>query len=271
MSSFRHIFKYINSLPFSLTILHYFPFDETTRLLKDGELNSVESWDILREHHPHFSISDKREEWLRASENEIKKDGQDGGLVARAKDIVAVLNRLHITSLFSAGSGGAGLEYQIKKMKPDVHLVCSEYSPVAVERLQKVFIEADKVILFDIKNRDWSVTQKSSQENIDTKKHLTLLYRIDIHFTNTELKEIFKNMHDSGIENILLVLCGRITILGLRNRLKDRLKWKLTHTPFVFAGYLRTEKTFEKFWKNMYTATEVDCGGLKSFFLKRIQ
>ena len=52
----KKMLHYINSLPFPLTIKHYFAFDSATALLKDGVLNSVESWNALRQSHPHFSI-----------------------------------------------------------------------------------------------------------------------------------------------------------------------------------------------------------------------
>ena len=101
--------KYINSLPIPLTIKHYQTFGYSASLFKNGELDSAESWDVLRETHPQFSISTNRREWLRACEAQIKKDGQDGGLLQRAKDVSALLQTEHIDKVFSAGVGGAGL------------------------------------------------------------------------------------------------------------------------------------------------------------------
>ena len=264
MFKIRDILKFLNSLPFPLTINHYFAFDDATDLLKDGRLNSSESWDALRRSHPHFSISEDRKEWIKASEVQVKKDGQDGGLVQRARDIVGIINRLGITSVFSVGVGGAGLEYQIKKMKPDLRLICSEYSPVAVNILTKVFHEADSVILFDMKNDDWSVATRG----VDPDKQLCLLYRIDIDFTNEELRNIFDKMSVAGVCNILVVLCGRLTLRGLFNRLRQRLVWKVQGIPYSFAGHLRTTKTFPGFWQ-LYTSTETKCGGLTSFLLRK--
>ncbi|KND49436.1 MAG: hypothetical protein AB198_00610 [Parcubacteria bacterium C7867-003] len=259
------ILKYINSLPFNLTIKHYFVFDQLNGLLKDGELNSPESWDILREQDPHFSISANRDEWLRASENLVKKDGQDGGLINRAKDIVKIIKRERVSSIFSVGVGGAGLEYQIKKMKPELQLVCSEYAPTSVDLLKKVFVEADSIVLFDMKNKDWSIALKGT----DPKKQICLLYRVDINFSDEEMFEIFKNMHDSGIENILIVLCGAITARGIYNRLSQRLSWKIKGIKYSFAGFLRTKKRFRSFWYDLYSDEEVDCAGLAGFLLKK--
>lgn len=264
----KSFLKYINSIPIPLTIKYRYDFDETNSLLKDGELNSSESWDALRENHPHFSISQDREEWLKASEVEIKKDGQDGGLVKRANDLVKIFDELFISHVFSAGVGGAGLEYQIKKLRPNLHLTCSEYSRVSVDRLKKVFTECESIVLFDINSKDWSV----AINNIDPKKQICLLYRIDIGFSDEEFLKIFRNMHDSGIENILIIMCGQLTLLRLFNRLVDWVRFVVKHgfKKRVFSGFLRTVTAFEYGWFGLYESREIECGGIKSFILRRV-
>ena len=257
MSKMNQLFGYLNSMPFPLTIRHYFPLER--------KLDSKEAWDILRQNHPHFSISEDREEWLKAAEGVVKKDGQDGGLIKRAGEIEGVIRENNIKSIFSLGVGGAGLEYQIKKIRPELRLVCSEYSPVAIERLQKVFKEADSIILFDMKNGDWA----STVDKIEPARQLYLMYRIDIELTNSEFRKIFEKMFQAGVENILIILCGRLTLRGLMNRLYQRLIWKIRSTKYAFAGFLRTTSTFPRLWKNLYTSKELEFGGLKSFLLKR--
>jgi len=108
--------RYLNSLPFNLTVKHYYPFGKTTASLKDGELNSPESWDALRVSHPHFSITSERESWVRQCELGINKDGQDGCLNARAVEIVDLLKANKFTSIHSVGVGGTALEYHIKRL-----------------------------------------------------------------------------------------------------------------------------------------------------------
>lgn len=265
MSGIREILKHINSLPFFLTMKHYYAFDDTTKLLKNEELNSHESWNILRQNHPHFSISEDREEWLKACQGLIKKDGQDGGLKQRSKDIIDIIENLGVSSILSLGVGGAGLEYHIKKARPKLKLICSEYSPVAVDTLKKVFFECDSIILFDMRSKDWS----SILNGNDLKKQLCLMYRIDIDFSNEEFEEIFKNMYNFQVENILMIACGRITLRGLVNRLYQKLVWKIHSVPYVFSGFLRTDKTFNKLWQPFYTSIEFECGGLRSFLLKK--
>ena len=267
MQSIKAVLKNVNSIPFPLTIKHYYPFEESTAFLKDEELNSSDSWDALRKNHPHFSISENREEWLKAAELQVKKDGQDGGMIKRAHEVAKIIDKLGITSLFSAGVGGAGLEYQIKKMRPSIHLTCSEYAPQNVERLKKVFLEANEITLFDMKNDDWSNALKVG---VELEKQLCLLYRVDIDLTNDEFQKIFKKMHDAHIENVLIILCGRLTFRGLLNRFFQRLSWKIHSVPFKFAGYLRSLETFPKFWKYFYEAKELEFNGLKGFYLKKV-
>ncbi len=262
----KNILKYINSIPFSLTVGHYYPFHETTKLLKDSKLDSSESWDALRQNHPHFSISENRDEWISVNESLTKKDGQDKGLIERARNVVDIVKQVQATSIFSSGVGGAGLEYHIKKMYPEVSMSLGEFSTITVNLLKKVFLEAERVIYFDMKKSDWKEALLDSYPN----RQLTLLYRIDIELSNVEMKEMFKKMHDAGIENILIILCGRLTIRGLLGRLKQRLIWKLKGVSTSFSGYLRSEKTFLQFWGGLYSWKEVECAGLKGFLLKKI-
>ena len=266
MSRKNGLLAYLNSLPFPLTIKHYFPFDAVTEKLKDGALNSSESWDVLRQSHDHFSISESREEWLKTANAIVKKDGQDGGLLVRAKDVERILERLKITSVFSAGVGGAGLEYQLKVAQPSLKLICSEYSPVNVEALKMVFLECDEILLFDVKTSDWSIALRG----VEPQTQLCLLYRVDIHLTNEEWKEAFRNMHNAGIKNVLFIVSGCVTARGLLNIWKARLQSLLRGSSQAFAGYKRSKVTFTTFWRGLYATEELECGGLQSFLLRRV-
>ena len=264
MSRVQAWLKYVDSLPFSITVRHYFPFNDTARLLKDGRLASAEAWDVLRQNHPNFSISSDRAEWLKASEAQIEKDGQDKGLIKRAVDVVKIIERMGITKVFSAGVGGAGLEYQIKKLKPKLYLTCSEYSPVAVGALKKVFAECDSIILFDMNTGDWDV----AIDGFISEHQLCILSRIDIDLTNKQFRQIFRNMHDTGIQNVLIISCVDLTLHNLLSRLYHRFIGRLHGIHYVFSGFLRSRKAFIELWNPYYTHRELSCGGLKSFLLK---
>lgn len=261
----KNLLKKINDLPICLTIKHYYTFGEATNFLKDKKLDSLESWDVLRTSHPHFSISENREEWLKACESEIKKDGQDTGLIKRAGDVVNILERLKLKSLFSVGSGGAGLEYQIKKIKPELKLICSEYSRLNVDLLKKVFWECDSIMVFDIMSKDWSVALK----DCEVERQLCLIYRIDVSFTDAQWRNIFQNMFNSGVQNILYIPTNFLTIWSFLIRMRQRLWWKISRQPISFTGYLRTKKVFKSYWKSLYNDTEMNFGGLNGFLLQK--
>lgn len=262
----KKVLKYINSIPFKFTAKHYQVFGDSSSSLKNNSLNNVESWDALRKSHPHYSIADSREKWLEAVELKVVKDGQDGGLLQRAKDVSNLLNKEKISSVFSAGVGGAGLEYQIKKQNPEIQISCSEYSEVSVGVLKKVFIESGEIILFDILKGDW---QGIKDKYIKDRQSVLLMYRLDAGFTDTEWEKIFEQIHKSGIENVIYIPTNLLTMLSLWNRKSRELKWLVKREPVSFAGYNRTRKTFQSYWSNLYTEKELKFGGLSSFFLKR--
>lgn len=256
--------RQINNLPLRLTVKHLESFGADTGALKDGELDSPEAWDVLRRANPHFSISADRAEWLLACEAKVKKDGQDGGLLARAQVISEVLRKRGIAAVFSVGVGGAGLEYQIKKACPQIKLVCSEYAPENVESLRKVFSEADEIVQFDMKGKDWSPALPGKPEE----KRLTLMYRVDPHATDKEWRGIFERMHAAGVAEILYIPCGFLTLKSLFQRRWRVFRDKLRGRKFVFSGYLRTRKTFESYWAGLYQAEAADYAGYTGFYLQ---
>lgn len=244
---------------------HYQTFGDFSSELVNNSLNHIESWQTLRDNHPHFSISQDRDEWIKAAELKIVKDGQDNGLIQRAEEIVRFLEKECIATLFSVGVGGAGLEYQIKKRMPQLRIICSEYEPKTVDRLKKVFLEADEIFGFDILNGDWlEVYNKYLANN----KSAVLMYRLDAGFSNMEWRQIFESMFRAGISNIIYIPTTTLTLLSIWNRKSREIKWFLSRTPVSFAGYLRTKKVFQSFWKTFYTGKDMVFGGLKSFYLK---
>lgn len=260
--------KYLNSIPYlNFSIKHYYPIDKNKSTLKNGELQSAESWDELRKNDEHFSISENREEWLKAAEGLVRKDGQDGDFINRAREIVKIIDDKKIKTLLSVGVGGAGIEYQIKKMRPELRLVCSEYSGYSVEALKKVFVESDSVIQFDMVDDSW----RAILGGLDYESTLVLMYRIDIDLNNDRLFKVFNNTYRDGVKNILIVICGELTIKSLFSvRLPNRIKWILKSIPYAFSGYLRPVPSFHVFWSKKYKEKSLRLAGLPSFLLERI-
>ena len=183
-------------------------------------------------------------------------------MCARAEAIVDLLHEKGITSVFSVGVGGAGLEYQIKKLDPRIRVVCSEYAPENVEMLKKVFLEADGVVPFDMKGTDWSPAIAQASERV-----LTLMYRVDPHATDAEWRAILERMRASGVKEVLYLPCGFLTLRSLVQRKLRTLKRRLHGEPVVFSGYLRTRKTFETYWAGLYQAEERSFAGFTGYYL----
>jgi hypothetical protein len=260
----KKILRYISSMPFAFTMKHYQVFGDSTAHMKDQALLSPESWDTLRKEHPFFSISTHRDEWLAASELKVKKDGQDSELADRATHIVSFLREHHIRTIFSVGSGGAALEYQLKKMMPDLEVTCSDYSPVTVETLKRVFMEADRIVQFDMQQDSWDEVSKYLGEH-----GVCLMYRIDAGLSDHEWQEIFERMYRAGIKQVLVIPSGTLTLMSIYNRKRRELKWMFTGVQRVWSGYLRTTKRFRQQWTKQYADHEYRFGGLKGFFLER--
>lgn len=260
----RSLLRYINALPISFTMKHYQVFGEQAERMH-GTLTTVDSWEVLRQEHPFFSISSNREEWLKASEMVVRKDGQDDRLKERAEQIVSILKSKGIIRVFSVGSGGAALEYQIKKLMPEVRMVCSDYSPMTVERLKKVFVECDEIIQFDVLSGNWSDINKRYLAG----SGLCLMYRIDAGFNDAEGRKMFQLLSSAGVQTILYIPTGTLTLLSIFNRKKRELLWFLRGIKKVLSGYVRTKTTFRSYWSAAYAEEELFLGGLRSFLLSK--
>ena len=260
------LLSYLNSLPCRLTVKHYQTFGDATALLKDGSLDSAQSWDALRLHHPHFTIDSTREQWLQAAEAMVKKDGQDGKLIDRAQAVAQLIGDKQIAAVFATGVGGGGLEYQIKKALPEIKLICSEYAVETVARLQKVFLECEEIVTFDILTSDWKLIK---EKYFNDTKGAVLMYRLDAGFTDRQWRAIFVALHQAGIEHVIYIPTGFLTARSLGMRKWRTLRWRLGGQAVSFAGYLRTKRTFQGFWAGLYQEEVLDFAGLTGFFLSR--
>jgi len=252
---------------FTIRHFHLFDVSVSKKEFSEEKLDSAESWDMLRMREPLFSIPDTREEWVTVSELAKRKDGQDGRLIERGQDIAAFFKEQRITSVFAVGSGGAGLEYQIKKAYPGLRLVCSDFAPKTVLLLKKVFDEAEEVIRFDILHDEWTpITDRT-----DAGTTACLIYRLDAQLTDREWREVFARMAARGVRHVLYIPTGFLTLYDLLYRLRSRLKWWLAGKESVFSGYLRTKMTFHSFWKSHFSEQERVLGGMCGFWLSAIK
>src|SRR5262249_43944265 len=157
---------------------------------------SAQSWDALRNAHPHFALPSERAAWLASLS--AAKDGQDRHLQRRAAVLASWLQTHHIREVHSCAVGTAALEFHLKRCYPSLRLVISEFAPNTVERLRRVFIECDEVLYFDLTDPHWHATSAPSQS-------LLLLYRADPHLSDTQWTTTFARLAFAGHRNLLFV------------------------------------------------------------------
>jgi hypothetical protein len=236
------------------TIKYYYHLDKNSKI--SGEwLISKKNWDYLRvdDQETPFSIPKNRHDW-------IEKSLKDEDIKARAEKIVNLLKKEGLSRVVSVGVGCAFLEYNIKRLFPEVYLSCSDFSPNSIERLKQVFIECDSVEYFDLLSNSWHASE-------DT---LYLLHRVDQEFNDKQWEKIFSDMAGSSIKYVLFLPCQMLT---MKIFLKEQIKfliYRILNKKIYFAGYVRTKNTLNGLWEKQYTAIkELDFGKLHGFLLER--
>ena len=216
---------------------------------------SKKNWDYLRldDQETPFSIPKKRRDW-------IEKGLKDENIKVRAEKIVDLIKAQGFSRVVSLGVGCAFLEYNIKRLFPEVYLSCSDFSPNSLERLKQVFIECDSIEYFDLLSKSWHVPDNA----------LYLLHRLDQELDNNQWKKIFSDMAESNIKHVLFMPSQLLT---LRLFLKEQIKflvYRILNKKIYFAGYIRTKKTLNRLWEEQYTAIkEFNFGRLHGFLLER--
>lgn len=259
--------RYIDQLPFELTIEYYQSRDAHAGYIDDDyinrkEISSPELWDSLRRQHPLFSIPNEREEWVEMCEANIGKDGIDKLLKTRASEIMDILKARSLTNIFSVGSGAAALEYHLKKLWPDVKLACSDYAPATVKMLRNVFEECDTICQFDILGKDWLIP-----DNVDNQ--VVMINRLDSLFTDAQWQMIFHNAHQKKVDTILYITSHVLTLRSLVATKKRYYRDRLSRKPLIFVAWIRTQKVFKKYWNAGYRSEKYALGGSTAYLLTR--
>lgn len=235
------------------TIKHYYNFGKKSNSIGKSLLQK-EAWDAIRMDNTDtpFSIPNDRETYIRRA-------AESKEILERANAITNIIKDLDIKRIFSIGVGCAYLEFNIKQLRPDIELICTDFTPYAIDRLSDVFIECDKIQLFDMTKENLSVSS-------DT---MVLMNRIDTELDNTEWSKVFNNMYNNQVSNLMVIATEFITIrkvlIECRNVIIKHLGSNIT-----FAGYIRTKARFKELWKPYYDITsEIKVGNLTGFILNK--
>ena len=237
-----------------LTLKYYYYFDGLEDELGDY-LNTPASWDVLRTNdgaQKIFSISEDRETWQKTclSNEQLK---------SKAKDIVKIVTP-EFNCVCSFGVGAGYLEYLIKKEEPSLQVKCSDFSPQGIERLKKVFLEADEVVTFDMIQGDW--------ERVDS-QGICLFYRVSEMFDDAQWRRVFYKMKHAGIKGMLFVPSEILTFKKILYQQFKYIIFRLLRRRMTFSGYLRNEQRFISILSEFYEIVQVvDVGEAKGFLLK---
>lgn len=237
-----------------LTLKYYHYFGSSGKELGEN-LNTSGSWDVLRTKEGvegDFYISDDRRAWQNIALN-------NNMLKVQAADIVNVISP-EFNSIHSFGVGAAHLEFLIKRKCPSLAMKCSDFTPHGIERLKKVFVEAEEITIFDMLKGDWPTMDAG---------HICLLYRVDTVFDDSQWREVLRKMNAAGIKNILFIPSDVLTVRKILYQLFKYVVFRGFRREMIFSGYLRTRPRLESLFEECYTVERTTrIGGLIGFFLK---
>lgn len=220
-----------------LTIPHYFDFGAEALRTGAGHLGPA-AWDAVRDSEGPFGLPRIRAEWeVRAA---------DPAAAARARDIAYIARDLAVRRVCSYGVGTGFVELQLARDAPDLELVCTDFAPKSVARLEELFAEA-------------TVVQHDLLTDPPLPADLHVLHRVDTEFSNVELAAILTRFE----KPVLLVPAQLLTARQVARELLVRLR----HPRAVKAGWLRSESAFRALWPDR-RVRDVRVGELPAFLLE---
>jgi len=210
-----------------ITIRHHFDFGADRELVGE-DLVTPKSWDALRTRTSGpFAAAASREELAQVA-------GGRPELGERAREIDHWLNANRIGTLASYGVGGGTLEWWLERLRPERRLLLAEYAPATLERLRKLFPDAE-VHRHDL----------LADPPLPADAHL--FHRVDTELTNAEWLEAFRRF--AG-ERVLVVA----TEIATPKRLLHELLLRLRSRQLSRAGWLRSRDAFEALWQETHDA-----------------
>jgi hypothetical protein len=221
-----------------LTFPHYFDFS-ADRARVGSQLVKPSAWDAVRDSEGPFGLPETRSAW--------EAKAADPGTAARARDIAAIARELGARRICSYGVGTGVIELQLSRAARELDLVCTDYAPRAVRRLQELFFEAT-VIQHDL----------LSDEPLDCDLHL--LHRVDTEFSNHDLARILVRFHQPVLLVPTQFLDWRVVVRELLLRLR--------RPRATRAGWLRSEAAFRALWHERLDTQDVLVGDARGFLLK---
>lgn len=223
-----------------VTIPHYFDFGVDRDHVGRELVRRPDSWDAARETKGPFGLPGTRADW--------EERAADPSVLARVRDIAAIVGELEAKRICSYGVGTGVLELRLAQAAPELEIVCTDYAPRTVDRLRELFPEAT-VVQHDL----------LTDEPLDADVHL--LHRVDTEFTNSQWRTVLARFQEPVLLVPSLVLTWRPALRELLLRVR--------YPRATRAGWLRSDSAFRALWRDEFRARDVTVGGAPAFLLIR--
>jgi hypothetical protein len=234
---------------------HYYYFGKKADALGES-LIRPDSWDALR-----TADSGSQDDFLMPETRMAWEEKSLGNVVLNGRaDALTDFLRPRYRRVYSYGVGCAFLEYLLKKRDPMLFVRCSDFTPRTIERLKKVFIEADEIVLFDMLSGTWD----NGGSNC-----IHMFHRVDTEFDDRQWRDIFKRMSRAGIEHVLFIPSEYLTVKRIVVQKIKYFLYSWTGRKMTFSGFLRTKERFVSLVSEFYDIVQVvKVGDLTGLLLK---
>jgi hypothetical protein len=188
-----------------------------------------------------FELPETRADW--------EASARRGDLRGRALGVAAVARELGAGSLCSHGVGTASLELNLHDAAPGLKLTCTDYAPLTVERLRRLFPEAE-VILRDLTDPDPPAAD------------LHLMHRLDAELDDADWRSVFAGIDRPilFVPNVVLDLAGAAREVGRR---------LLRRGSLTEAGWFRNEAALRSLWSASHRDRPLTISSARAFLLER--
>jgi hypothetical protein len=219
-----------------LTIRHSYDFGADRDRVGANLVNAA-SWDAIREAPGPFRLPSTRSEWEHAA--------GESDFSERAVAIAAVADEVGARRIASYGVGAGFVELSLARLRPDLELVCTDFTPRTLARLAELFPEAE-------------VRQHDLRTDTPVGADLHLFHRIDSELSNRQWRRVIPVFR----EPILLVATELLGADALVRELRLR-----SSNSASAAGYIRTEAAFQSLWRRTHRDKKLPVGSLAGFLL----
>ncbi len=205
-----------------------------------GTLLDPSAWDAARSLPGPFELPETRAEW--------ELGARRGDLRERARDVANVARELGAASLCSHGVGTASLELNLHGVAPELQVTCTDFAPLTVERLRRLFPEA-VVILRDLVAPDPPIAD------------LHLMHRLDAELDDDDWRSVF-----AGIDRPILFVPN--VVLDLAGAAREAARRLVRRGSLTEAGWFRNEAALRALWSRSHRDRPLTVSDSRAFLLE---